>query len=517
MSCVYNKLENKFWLFRKISLYLIRSKINKMKTLKLYVALMGLLLSAERFMGTPEASFDYKFFYIPGQGSYIETYLEFNGQSLIYKPAESGALQASLQIIQYLKDGEKIIDFLKTNLVSPECVDSSFNDFIDVRRMNVPDGKFTIEIELVDLNDPNNKPVSLTENIMVKSYSDKTFISDIQLVTAYKTATETTEYTKSGIDVLPFVSNYFYPELNELFFYAEIYNTKPSAGLEGQFLLKEFIESDEDSKVIDGFQKISKKDLQNVSPIFDKFDISNLYTGNYNLVVQAIDRNNIILSEKKLFFQRNKTAIRAPISDYLNAKIENTFVENIEKDILLESIYSLRPIADDGEISILSNQMSEKTDYQVMKSFYYSFWIAREIQEPEKASLLYQEQVEVVNKKYGTQVKKGYETDQGRIYLKYGPPTDVTIRANEPSSYPYEIWRYYRANQFNNVRFVFYDRSLLNSNYELLHSDNIPTEIRNPRWELILQSRNTPTRNVDDTQGINHFGGRAKDYFDNPR
>lgn len=484
---------------------------------KIWLVFILMFFFSAKYNAAPEANFDYKFFYIPNTGSYIETYLEFNGLTLIYKQNENKALQANLQIIQYLKEGDKIIDFIKTNLSSPEITDSIFSNFIDVRRMNVPLGIFTIEIELTDLNDPNNKMVSISETVEAKNYKDKSFISDIQLVTAYKTATQVSEFTKSGIDVLPFVSTYFYPELNELAFYAEIYNTNLASGSSDQFLLRQFIENADTQTAVDGFEKKTKKDLQEVVPVFNKFDIATLYTGNYNLVIQAIDRNNNILSEKKLFFQRNKPQSKTANLDYLNAKIENTFVENIEKTYLLESIYSTRPISDDGEISIMTNLISEKTDYQVMKSYFYSFWLARNPQEPEKAWLLYQEQVKYVNKKYGSQVVKGFDTDQGRIYLKYGPPESITVRANEPSSYPYEIWRYYKANQWNNVRFVFYDRSLLNSNYELLHSENIPTELRNPRWQLLLQSRNTPTRNVDDMEGIDHFGGRAKELFDNPR
>jgi GWxTD domain-containing protein len=485
-----------------------------MKSIQVFLVSVFLILSSLKVLSAPEASFDFKIFYIPGQGSFVETYLEFNGQSLIYKLNKNNVLQANLEIIQYLKDGEKIIDFKKTTLASPESVDSIFVDFIDVKRMNIPNGKYTLEIELIDLNDTNKRTVSISEPIEIINFQDKVFISDIELITAYKTTTETTEFTKSGIDVLPLLSNYFYPELNELAFYTEVYNSKTPSSGEGQYLVKIFIENADNNLVMEGFQKVTKKEMQPVSAIFNKFDINGLYSGNYNLVVQAIDRENNILSEKKLFFQRNK--IR-PNTDYLNQTIENTFVESIEKNYLLESINSLSPIAEDGETSIIANQISEKTDHQVMKSFFYSFWLTRNPENPEKAWILYEEQVKAVNKKYGTQVIKGYNTDQGRIYLKYGPPVDVTVRANEPSSYPYEIWRYYKAGKFNNVRFVFYDRTLLNSNYELLHSENIPNELRNPRWQLILQSRNTPTKNVDDKEGVNHFGGRAKELFDNPR
>jgi hypothetical protein len=64
--------------------------------------------------------------------------------------------------------------------------------------------------------------------------------------------------------------------------------------------------------------------------------------------------------------------------------------------------------------------------------------------------------------------------------------------------------------------YVFWDKSLTLRNYELLHS-NVRGEISNPRWQLLLQSRNNPNNNIDQSQGIDHWGGRADEYYINPR
>ncbi|MEO0184646.1 MAG: GWxTD domain-containing protein [candidate division WOR-3 bacterium] len=49
---------------------------------------------------------------------------------------------------------------------------------------------------------------------------------------------------------------------------------------------------------------------------------------------------------------------------------------------------------------------------------------------------------------------KGWRSDRGRIYVKYGPPDEIQSRPYELSSKPYEIWLYYRLN----LKFIFYDR-----------------------------------------------------------
>jgi hypothetical protein len=103
------------------------------------------------------------------------------------------------------------------------------------------------------------------------------------------------------------------------------------------------------------------------------------------------------------------------------------------------------------------------------------------------------------------------------VFLRYGQPNDISDRANEPSSYPYQIWRYYKADNFNNVRFVFYDPMLMAMDYELLHCEYIPGEIQNPQWRRILQQRSNPMNNVDVNDNQESFGTRVNDFYDNPR
>ena len=51
--------------------------------------------------------------------------------------------------------------------------------------------------------------------------------------------------------------------------------------------------------------------------------------------------------------------------------------------------------------------------------------------------------------------QQGWKTDRGRIYILYGPPTDVDIpMTHNQSASNYEIWIYQNLNQ----RFVFYDK-----------------------------------------------------------
>ncbi|MEZ5195370.1 MAG: GWxTD domain-containing protein [Bacteroidales bacterium] len=78
-----------------------------------------------------------------------------------------------------------------------------------------------------------------------------------------------------------------------------------------------------------------------------------------------------------------------------------------------------------------------------------------------KAWETYLEKVNLVNLAYSTQIQKGYDTDRGRTYLKYGEPNAISESYNEPATYPYEIWHYYDlGNGQRNKKFVFYTRDM---------------------------------------------------------
>ena len=142
--------------------------------------------------------------------------------------------------------------------------------------------------------------------------------------------------------------------------------------------------------------------------------------------------------------------------------------------------------------------------------------MTRNENEPAKAWAKYFIEVQKVNHAYRTMIRKGYETDRGRVYLQYGPPNNIAAVNSDPNSYPYEIWHYYTLSNQRNKKFVFYEPDLVTNDYELIHSDAIG-EVNNPAWQLVLNKRSDSTNDPDATKGQDYFGGKANDYFNNPR
>lgn len=120
--------------------------------------------------------------------------------------------------------------------------------------------------------------------------------------------------------------------------------------------------------------------------------------------------------------------------------------------------------------------------------------------------------MDFVDRHYRTPINRGYSTDRGRVYLQYGVPNDIYVSKHEPSSYPYEIWHYYRVLNENNRKFIFYNPNIAGKEYELLHSD-LTGEVKTPNWERVLSKRNNALYDHDDHNSDNSWGSRAKEEY----
>jgi hypothetical protein len=112
---------------------------------------------------------------------------------------------------------------------------------------------------------------------------------------------------------------------------------------------------------------------------------------------------------------------------------------------------------------------------------------------------------------FKTRMKKGYETDRGRVFLKYGPPNTIVDRPYEKDVVPYQVWHYYKLGTLSNRRFVFYQPDLIANEFIMLHSD-VPGEITNTNWQNYL------VRNKSiELDPSSDYRGKSGEDFNNPR
>jgi GWxTD domain-containing protein len=467
---------------------------------------------------TLQAYLNYTIFNVPGKGPFIETYLSVAGETVIYKKNNNGFFQGSIEVTFIFRQQDEIIDFDKYQLFSPEVEDTSYISFsfIDQQRYFILAGEYEMEIIIADLN-ASKKPFSAIQPVELIFKDSDICFSGIQLVKSFSPSAEQNILTKGGFDLIPLVYN-FYPEsINKLTYYTEIYNSDKTLGNDDKFLVTSMIKSFETGNTLKDFVSYKKFDTRAVVPVLNEYDISRLPSGNYRMIIEVRNKQNELVAENEIFFQRSNPNMQYDLNELASIDVNLTFSSRIRSnDTLQEYINCLDPIATELEKSFIYKQ-SKSADLRTKQQFFYNFWTSRDLLNPEKAWIDYYNQVLIVNKAYKTPISKGYETDRGRVYLKYGPPNIISESYNEPSSYPYEIWHYYQlGDNQRNKKFVFYTHDMITNNFRLLHSDAIG-EVSNYKWQIFLNNRWYDPYNVDIESSPDIYGGKAEDYFRNPR
>ncbi len=471
----------------------------------------------------------YATFNVPSKGPYVETYLTVIGNSVKFVKNSKGAYQGAVDIaISFSLNGE-IKSAQKYTLNSPETIDTSsgYPNFIDQHRYTLAGGIYSMEISIADKNSPTEKPFITTMPITINFPDDRVMISDIQLLESYVKSTTPNILTKSGYDLVPYVSTFFPENTNKIKFYAEIYNSKKIIGEGQKIVLYYFLESYEKKIKLNDYSAFSKQTANEVNIVLAEFNIEKLPSGNYNLVVEVRDKENKIQADRSYFIQRKNAQGKLSEEDLKSVNVSNTFVTSYKSvDTLSDYIRSLRPISSSSEIQYAENQLKGK-NLELMQQLFYNFWKSRNELEPQLMWLEYYKEVMRANKEFGTYGLKGYDTDRGRVFLQYGAPDQRTKADVEPSAYPYEIWEYYSLydkslaltypdNKQSNKKFVFYNPDLVTNKYTLIHS-TAQGEINNTRWELLIHKRDSPAPNLDNEKAPSHYGGNADENFNNPR
>ena len=489
------------------------------KAVLITIALFGALTQVLQAKNL-QARLSYCTFYSQEQGPYIETYLTVEGHSAHFTETQKGIYQSAIEATLVFRNGDSIRYFDKFNLLSPETVDTinSVSNFTDLHRVSLANGNYQMELIIKDKNNPDAKPYIVHQEVSISYYNNIIAISDIELVSSYKPEEKPSPLNKNGFEIVPLVDNFYGQDQNKISFYAEYYFTKAILG-STDFLLSYQIVNFESHKIVDANSSFSRQKPKDIGVLLTDFDITDLPSGNYNLTIAIRDKDNNLLAMKECFFQRSKPLTIADDGKALNFSqldVSNTFASQItSKDTLKEYIRCLWPISSPQENTFALNQL-EIADAKMMQQFFYDFWQKRNAQNPQLAWMNYKKEVDLVNQAYTAGKKKGYMTERGRVYLKYGAPNQISKAYNEPSTYPYEIWQYYSLNNQTNRKFVFYCPEIGGNDFTLLHSD-AKGEVFEGQWMVILKRRTEPFNDVDKEKARSTFGNQYENLYQNPR
>lgn len=479
----------------------------------IYILFFGVLASGGALAQEPFTAYlSCATFNNPTGHSYIETYIDVAGQTTKFLKDANNKYSARVRIAVSFWQGDSLIAGNKYILHSTEVEDTLKRpDFIDVQRYWMKRGKYTMLLTMSDAND-SAKPITVKESVRVGFSPDSVSVSDAEFLQSYEQSNEASVMNKSGYKMVPYVYSY-YPagQIDKLQFYTEVYNAYKMGGVHSKFLVRYFI-SDASGKVMNDYSGFSIQQADTINSVIGAFNIKDLPSGAYSLTIEAVNSHNITVASRSYNFLRGNTNNETPLD------VQNTFVAKYNnKDTLVDYVRSLAPIADLNEKDFINSKGLAKTDIKILKQFFYNFWVSRNAPNPEGAWMNYLLQVKAVNASFSTSSQKGYQTDRGRVYLEYGPPNQRVRSDMNPSTYPYEIWEYYKLKDGEvDRKFVFYDPDIVTNNYVLLHS-TANGEVQNRQWQIILYSRSGQPNNIDQNTTPDPFGENTLDEYNNPR
>ncbi|MEL7222097.1 MAG: GWxTD domain-containing protein [Bacteroidota bacterium] len=437
------------------------------------------------------------------QGNYVELYLHFSGSNLGAAAVTDSTVQATVDVLLLFEQEEKLIRYDKFRLNSP--VGERVVDFVDLKRYPLPNGNYQLTVEVTDASD-TTRTKRYTTPVEMNFADNQLLQSDIQLLTAVSSSEEEDGvFVKNGVRMEPLAFNFYGRGTKTMSLYHEIYHSDTQIG--DAFVVSyrvDKLENGEAKTILLGHKRQAPAP---VNPLLLQLDISEVPSGNYQLVIDVRDRERNLISSRSTLFQRSNPLLDAIELEAALAEInmEEEFVNTLDSADLEYSLRAIMPLVPQKDVEMI-DYILRGDSVNSQRMYLYRFWANENRANPQQEYLAYMEVAKAVDQMFQSGFRHGFETDRGYIYLKYGRPSDMVRNELEPSAPPYEIWSYNRVERTrqNNVRFIFYNPSLAADDFILLHSDVIG-ERQNPQWELELY-RDSPTEHPNDFIGGEEVG-----------
>ena len=444
-------------------------------------------------------------------GPYLEIYSRVIGNSVQFVPAKLGSsdYKANIEFLVVLKRQDELIAADKFIMASPLLKNPS--DFWDLRRYPMEPGNYQLELSYVDKNNISDT-LNYKENIIIDEESEGVTGSDLLLMSDISSEKEEYAFQKAGFSFEPPAYNMFGSKDEMLIFYTELYNIPQD--LETyyySYVIRDNTSGEYMTKP--GFKKLK---TDNTQQIMENFSIADLASGNYELEFEVKDKQ--MTSHYKAV---SHFAVHHPLVDYRSTITKDETYETSFVQILSEGEvnYGLKAIFPrvTGDHSGLLAELIWDDDVEAKRYFLYNFWSQFSKENSSDIYNKYMSVAKAVDKRFYNNVGHGFETDRGYIFLKYGQPNDIVSVEDEPSAPPYEIWIYNELQETKqtNVKFLFYNPTIVTNDYVLLHS-TCRGEINNPQWEVKLyqDDRNAQIGNsIEATQVQDGFNRNARRYF----
>ncbi|MBK9995291.1 MAG: GWxTD domain-containing protein [Saprospiraceae bacterium] len=436
---------------------------------------------------------------------------------LFYIMSIDEASQSSHIALQILvKQNNEYVKALKYNFNTQQS--KKHHPILHIERIILPIGSYEIESVFNHSNSIETEH-RLLNPVEIKPKNASINISEIQLCSTLKNTLDSTyKYQKNGIQYEPQLFNTYEPQDRLMQFYYETYsNQEQKESLIHHYIIEKIDTLLHRTKVIDWYKK---KEIKRYNPVIITQDISNLPSGNYILRIELLKMDKSMVTKTEIGFIRINPFWDRFVDVYYEETASRRFFETLPNDTAQYMLKAIKPNVPSTDMPIL-NYLKKNGNIAEIKLYLYDFFrkASNDASSPSKY-FEYLNTALAVDTRFNSGFGKGFETDRGVIYMRYGNPSEIIPVDQDNGAFPYEIWLYNKIVKTNqvNVKFLFYNPDLAGGDFRLLHS-TARGERNNPRWEPELykrvQSEIIQNDGIDDTKVQSNFHRRAREYFDN--
>ena len=437
-----------------------------------FTLLLPLLSSAQ---GNLKMYFSYGVYADPKSGPYLEVYTKALASTLCHKRNKDSTYGAGVSIEYAIMAGDSVKAHENFTVLSPNLKDTNNAHFflMDMHRSWMQPGDYILKFVCRDINNPDIYS-SASLAVKVRYNGNQTSFGHLLLLDTFYNSNKESSFMRDDVTYIPYVSSLHTMERKSIRFYTELYNIEKFSGKMENITLQYYIK-DLKGRIIPGCEGYIKKNAKSKIAFAATINISKLPTGEYALWVLARNEHQDVLATNSTLFMRINDPLvpgydlgRNMFINIINLKEVNDFAKYV--DI----------ISDKAEIDEFNSTLKLK-DSMAVKNWFYEFWHRRDRNSAGRAYADFENRLDSVNKLFAYGKIKGYESDRGYMYLRYGPAERISASTVTDSTYPYEVWTYNNIGGVGMARMIFYRNSKTDNQYIILHSD-IRGFAHNPNW-----------------------------------
>ena len=446
-------------------------------------------------MDVDHASFSYD-----STDSMVELYLAFEAATLVYLPDSLGFIADVPVEVAVFKSSAPSIEGSPTDPVWEESIPLSFvlpdtsglvegQHFLHQIRMLIAPGEYELRVSIAEDASTGRKSVDLRRDVMIPDFGNNqsVSVSDFTLASSISASQDTDDlFYKNGLVIRPNANQLFGSGLNSVYYYAEVYGLNSVQSTTDKYTVFAYVSEANTPQPMGDLQSRKSRDIRTPDVVVGSFNISELTSGSYFLRIAILDEGNQAVAEQsKKFFVYNPFVERAAPLVMTDISFDGSrYAALTDEEVELE-----QKLIDIIGTSTERRRARSISDPEEKRRAIMDFWTVRD---PSPSSPIneYEEnfraRVQYANDRYTTSFEEGWDTDRGRVLIKYGTPSNIDPHLYERDLKSYEIWEYNNIPGEGQAIFVFGDLNQFGM-FELLHS-SVTGERRNPNWMADLRN-----------------------------